>query len=353
MLLGLPVRDRDYLVLGATVEDFLAAHPAARAVGKAFPVFILDRQEFSFPRGADIEADLLLRDFTVNALATDESGRLFCHPDALEDLRNRVLRPCSARSLTDDPLRILRAARFLAELPGFTPHAELLAAMRQCAPALDQVYAERAGVELRKALAAPRPGDFLRALAQADCLAPWFAEFAHAAGIPAGPPQYHDASLLEHTARVMDALAGDPLRVWMGLCHDIGKTTTDPALLPRHIAHESRGGPLALALGERLRLPRRYIDAGADAARWHMLMARYPELRPGTRVDMLTRLTARGVLREMTALAAADHGEDHGAGVQAELAAIRSVTLPAEARNLGPASGDRLRQLRIQALRGA
>jgi tRNA nucleotidyltransferase (CCA-adding enzyme) len=363
LLLGLPVRDRDYLVLDATVEDFLSAYPAAKSVGKTFPVFILKGEEYSFPRGEGLEQDLTRRDFTINALAQeipdDETGALFHHPLALEDLKARLLRPASEHSLSDDPLRAFRAARFLAELPGFTAHPDLVQAMRHCAAsgALREPYAERVGQEVLKACVGQRPGEFLRLLDQGQCLAPWFAELAEASAIPAGPPKYHDASVLEHTAQVMDALAGDPMAVWMGLCHDLGKALTPAHELPRHIRHEERGEAVAKALGERLRLPTRFVNAGADAARWHMLAGGYPELKNATRVDLLFRLKSRGVLREMFRLAAADKGQNppdgHLAEDQADLDAALTATLPPQARDQGETSGELLRSLRIQALRAS
>lgn len=352
-LLGIPARDEDYLVLDATVEGFLSAHPGAKPVGKSFPVFILERHEYSFPRAESLEADLLLRDFTVNAMTMDAEGRLFCHPQALADLQARVLRPASPTSLSDDPLRVLRAARFVAELPGFSAHQQLVEAMGEVATsgALSEPFAERAGQEVQKALASARPGEFLRLLDRTGCLSPWFEELAQASSIPAGPPQHHDASVLEHTARTMDRLAGDALGVWMGLCHDLGKTLTPKDALPRHIGHELRGEAAALALGKRLRLPTRLIQAGADAARWHMLAGNYPQLKPSTRVDLLMRLKSRGVLREMLRLVQADKGQDHISLVNAELAAALAVTLPASARDQGEKSGEQLRALRIKALR--
>lgn len=358
-LLGLPVRDRDYLVLDATVEDFLGAHPTAKPVGKTFPVFIYKGEEYSFPRGESLDQDLDRRDFTINALAQEisgnETGALFHHPQALPDIQARILRPASAHSLADDPLRAYRAGRFLAELPGFTAHPELIEAMRRTAASgtLGEPYAERVGQEVQKALAGIRPGEFLRLLDQGQCLGPWFAELAQASAIPAGPPKYHDASVLEHTARVMDALAGDALAVWMGLCHDLGKALTPTPELPRHIGHEERGEAMAKALGERLRLPTRLVNAGADAARWHMLAGRYPELRDATRVDLLFRLKSRGVLREMFRLALADKGQDHLPEAQADLDATLTATLPAEARDQGETSGELLRALRIKSLRAA
>lgn len=357
-LLGLPVRDRDYLVLDAAVEDFLAAHPGAKPVGKTFPVVIHQGQEFSFPRGQTLEDDLRLRDFTVNAMALDERGKLFCHPQALDDLRARVLRPCSPSSLRDDPLRAYRAARLLCELPGFSPHAELPEAMRSLGPErLGQAFAERVGQEALKACATGRPGDFLRLLDSTGCLAPWLAELEGASGIPGGPPKYHDSSVLEHTARIMDRVAampgGDALTVWMALCHDLGKVTTSKDILPRHIGHEERGETLAATLGQRLRLPARHSQCGALAARWHMLAGRYTELRPATRVDLLMRLKARGALREVFRLAAADKnlpGQGHLPEALLDLEAALAVRLPAQLRDQGARSGDMLRQLQAKAV---
>ena len=352
-LLGLPVRDRDYLVLEATVEDFLSAHPGAKPVGKTFPVFIYKGEEYSFPRGKGLEQDLAGRDFTVNALARDKTGALYHHPLALADIEARVLRPASLRSLSDDPLRAFRAARFLAELPGFSAHPELVEAMRRTAAsgALGQPYAERVGQEVQKACAGARPGEFLRLLDQGRSFAPWYAELSQASVIPAGPRQFHDSSVLEHTARVMDRLAGDPMAVWMGLCHDLGKTLTLEQELPRHIGHDKRGEAVAQTLGMRLRLPTRLVNAGADAARWHMLGGRYPELRDATRVDLLFRLKSRGVLRELFRLVQADTDQDLLPEAQADLDAALTAVLPPEARDQGEKSGELLRSLRIKALR--
>lgn len=406
-LLGRPVRDRDFLVLEAGPQEFARRFPKAKPVGKAFPVFILDGEEYSFPRGDGagdpdhgLARDLGLRDFTVNALAEeqgpDSGATLHAHPLALEDLRNRVLRPASARSIPDDPLRVFRAARFLAELPEFTAHPALIEALRAAAASglLAQVAGDRVGAELRKALRAPRPGRFLELLDRTGCLSPWFAELAQASAIPAGPAPFHHTHVLGHTMEVMDRVAallaeghapaqdqehsqpegseppcGHPdreLAVYMALGHDLGKTLTPENGWPRHIGHEKRGRALALALGERLRLPSTFIRAGEMAARWHMTAALYPKLRPGARVDLLLALHLAGLTREMFALTRADHDRDqdpaqpsgpapeqHDARLDLALAETRTilqVTLEPEDRNQGEASGRKLRDLRAQAL---
>ncbi|WP_207263604.1 tRNA nucleotidyltransferase [Desulfovibrio sp. Huiquan2017] len=353
LLLGRPLHDRDYLVMGATREEFRQTFPRAREVGRTFPVFLVDNMEFSFPRADSLDEELKARDLTVNAQLLDENGELILHPQGFDDLTERVLRPASSHSLTDDPLRVLRAARFAAQLPDFTAHAELIEAMREVGRdgRLAALSADRVVSELRKALESPRPGNFLRLLAKADCLLPWFPEFEKARAIPAGPLPYHDSDVLTHTCRVMDDLAGNPVAVWMGLAHDLGKTLTPKKQLPRHYGHDLAGVPLAEAAALRLRMPNEYKNAGMKAARWHMTAARYGQLRPGTRVDMLMDLHLSGTLSPLFKLVLADHGEDHGDRARKELAAILPVRLAPEDRNQGAQSGEKLRMLRAQVLR--
>lgn len=367
-------RDRDFLVTGATVEQFMAAFPHAKQVGKAFPVFMVGHDEYAFPRGETLEADLAARDLTVNAVALpveearpekirkggpDLKRLVSAHPLAVDDIRGRVLRPASDTALSDDPVRVYRAARFAASWPDYVIHAELSRAMSQAARLglLDGPAPERVAAELRKALGAARPGRFLEVLAEAGCLEPWFRELARAHGIPAGPAPFHDRSLLGHTAQVMDRLAelrpGDELAAWTGLCHDLGKTATPSHNHPHHHGHDALGEPLAEQLGRRLALPERFVRAGAAAAREHMRLARYRELRPGTRVDLLARLHAARITDELCSLVEADHGAQVREEVMRDMQAILAVTLPPEDRDHGPESGERLRQLRCQALTGA
>ncbi len=351
LLLGRPAADKDFLVTGTDEAGFLRAFPEARKVGKSFPVFWLDGKEYAFPRGASLETDLAARDFTINAMALGDDGRLLAHPLALEDLRNRVLRPASAKSLSDDPLRAYRAARFLSCLPDFSPHPSLVSAMAGLGEApLATLNAERVGNETRKAMAGARPGRFLRFLHETGCLRPWFAELAPADRIPAGPPPHHAADLLAHTVEVMDRTAGDMLASWMALCHDLGKCATPPGSWPAHHGHDAKGAALAESLGRRLRLPAGWIRAGADAARLHMKAARYPSLRPGTRVDLLMALHRGGIMGQMFALVRADHGQDHLLSAGEDMKRILAVRLDKDERDLGPDSGARLRMKRAEAL---
>lgn len=350
--------DRRDCVFTGSPEELRTRYPDAVAAGRAFPVFLADGCEFSSLRGDGIDEDLLSRDLTVNALALGEDGILRMHPDAAVDILNKSLRPASSNSFTQDPLRIFRAARFAATLPGFSPHEELFEAMRSTASReiLNDISPERIGDETRRALAGTLPGEFLRTLATGRALAPWFSELRDADDIPAGPAGYHDKSVLGHTAEVMDRLAGHPLRVWMALCHDLGKCLTPANKWPAHHGHDRRGEAAAQILARRLRLPSRWADAGAAAARGHLVLANYPALRPGTRVDLLMPLHNAGFLDDLLALCRADRrGRDPEADererlVHRDINALLSTSLPRKWRDLGPDSGAHLRELRCEAI---
>lgn len=351
LLLGRPVTDRDYLVDHTTHEEFQGRYPTARLVGKSFPVFILDGEEYAWPRGGALDADLKLRDLTVNAMALDEDGVLRCHPRSLEDMAARVLRPCSPTSMSDDPVRVFRAARFAAQFPEFSPAPELLTQMRAVAAGgLAACAAERVGREALKACAAPVPSRFLEILRLGGCLSPWLAELAVCLDVPAGPPKHHDRDVFGHIRQVMDALAGDALAVWMGLTHDLGKALTAREKWPSHHGHDAAGEELARRLAHRIRLPAVFIEAGAMAAAEHMRAGRYLELRPATKVDLLMRLEAKKLVPRMFRLAAADGHGDHLKQAKRDLRAILKVRLPADKKDLGEQSGEYLRQLRCEAI---
>jgi tRNA nucleotidyltransferase (CCA-adding enzyme) len=139
----------------------------------------------------------------------------------------------------------------------------------------------------------------------------------------------------------------------MALCHDLGKTTTPRETWPRHLGHDTRGEDMALELGARLRLPGKFIRAGALACRLHMKAGRYMAMRPGSRVDLLDRLWREGLFDAMFSLAAADHQDGAALRLQTarrDLDAMLAVHLPESLQNLGAASGERLRLLRCLAL---
>lgn len=357
ILLGRPVVDQDYLILEATPEAFLRRYRRARQVGKTFPVFMLGSAQYAWPRGGDIYEDLRARDLTINAIAMGDSrqiaGTLHFHPLALPDLRDRILRPCGEMSMFDDPLRVYRAARFAASLPDFTPHAELLAQMRAVAAcgALSDIFAERVAQEVRKALDAAKPSRFFQLLAETNCLLPWLPELNATRDIPAGPPENHGSdSVFDHLCKLVDVVAGQPIAGWMALCHDLGKTLTPPNEWPRHHGHDDAGGEVAEELGRRLKLPNRVREAGVAAARLHLKAARYGELRPSTRVDMLSWLHKHEMTEPLFEVVRADSGKDVWPLALRDLKIMLSVHLPGKQRMRGPASGEKLRNLRCQKL---
>ena len=354
ILLGRPLKDLDFSFSGQ-ISEFIAQYPQARRVGRSINVWIHEHCEFSPLVGGTIESDLLARDLTINAMAMDECGRLHLHPQALSDLLNKILRPASFGAFTADPARVFRLARLAAVFPDFIISDDGLAQIRQIPAAkLAALPAERVGRELRQVLLvmhkATQPGRFLRLLEAGACLSPWFAEFANSGDIPAGPPPWHNESVLEHTAQIMDKCQGNPLSVWMAMCHDLGKVGTDPKILPHHYGHELRGEHAALMLGERLRLPCKFILAGRLSAALHMKGGRYAELRPGTRRDLLWKVHQAGLDEPFWKLVRADSGYDYWPKVQKDLQTILSVKLPPLLRDKGEASGYRLREMQCEAL---
>ncbi|WP_462323886.1 HD domain-containing protein [Desulfoplanes sp.] len=354
-LLGRPVHDRDYTVIGADKETFMQAFPHARPVGKKVPVYYVDGDEYTLSGAATIQEDLLERDLTINALAKDARGRIIAHPRALEHLEEKLLYPVSGANFFVDPARVFRAARFVACLPGFCAHPELERLMHRVVAAggTGTLPAERVGKELLAGLACPVPAMFLRMCQKVGALSVWFEELERGVTIPAGPRPFHDGSVFEHSCQVMDRLAGDPLLVWMGLCHDLGKTVTDPGLWPAHHGHDRAGVDIAQKMGGRLRLPGAMVRAGMAAARWHMVLARYGQLRPGTRVDLLGAVGSEKLLARLCALTVADGGEEVTALVLRDLKIVKQVHLSKPWQGLGKRSGEHLREMRAQALADA
>ena len=351
-LRGVAPVDFDYVAVGGGERELRLKVPGLNRVGQGFAVFVRGNAQYTLSEFATIEDDLGSRDLTVNALARDEAGDVVAHPLALSDLREKILRPVALANFLADPLRAIRAARFAALFPDFTVHEDLLSAMRGVTPqSLGRVAAERVGQEVLKACAAPVPGNFLRILRAGQALDPWLAEFQGADLVPAGPPMFHETSVLEHTARVMDGSFGDTLGVWMALCHDLGKTATRPEFLPHHHGHEEVGADMARNLAARLRLPNRFRLAGRLAARWHMAAGRFGDLRPSTRVRLLLELDKAGMMESFFRTVAADQGGDHLERARGELAVLKSVRLPEKHRDQGPKSADILLQLRCEALR--
>jgi len=313
-MLKLPVKDIDWVVVGASPEQMEAA--GYRAVGKDFPVFLhpdsneeyaLARTErktapgytgFAFYAAADVslEQDLLRRDLTINAMAEDSQGRIIDPYGGLADLQGRLLRHVSP-AFVEDPVRILRLARFAARFSplGFTVAAETMQLMRQMVNdgEVDALVAERVWQETARALGEDSPQTYFQILRECGALERIFPEIEQLFGVPQ-PAEYHpeiDTGL--HTLLVLEQAAGlstaPPVR-FAALVHDLGKGTTPEAEWPQHIAHEARGVPLVKALCDRLRVPRDYRDLALLVTEYHLHFHRAAELKASTLVDLLSSL---------------------------------------------------------------
>ncbi|WP_017940905.1 MULTISPECIES: multifunctional CCA addition/repair protein [unclassified Thioalkalivibrio] len=315
-LLGRPFTERDYVVVGATPEAMEAA--GFRPVGRDFPVFLhpetheeyaLARTERKTARGyhgfqfnaspeVTLEDDLERRDLTINAMAEDTDGRLIDPYGGQDDLEARRLRHV-APAFAEDPVRLLRVARFAAQLApwDFEVAPDTLTLMQELVTSgeVDALVPERVWAECEKALKSPAPRRFLEVLREAGALAILFPEIARLFGVPQ-PERYHpEIDTGVHTLMVLDQatrLSDAPEVRFAALVHDLGKGTTDPAILPSHHGHEERGVDLIRALAERLRVPNRYRDLAVRVARYHGLVHRVFELRPKTVMKLVDGLDA-------------------------------------------------------------
>ncbi len=315
-LLGREVRERDYVVVGATAGELLAA--GYRPVGKDFPVFLhpvsqsehaLARRErktapgyrgfvTEFSPDITLEEDLLRRDLTVNAIAQDDAGHLIDPFGGQADLAARVLRHVSP-AFSEDPVRILRVARFAARFAslGFTVHEGTRALMRQMVDAgeVAALVSERVWQETERALGEARPEVFFEVLRDCGALAVIFPEVDKLFGVPQ-PPQWHpevDTGVHVMLCLKRAAELNAPVTVRFAvLAHDLGKGTTPPAEWPRHIMHESRGLSLVDALCSRLKVPVAHRELARMTCRQHTNVHRARELRPETVLKLLEECDA-------------------------------------------------------------
>lgn len=301
-LLGRPVKDRDWLVTGATPEMLIAQ--GYQQVGQDFPVFLdpTHHEEHALPRGdttlpepEQVIQDLIHRDLTINALALDENGQLIDPLNGAEDLQQRILRHTPA--FFDDPIRILRLARFAARYSdlGFTIAPETIPATQEqiAQGILNQQVAERCWSEIQRALAADKPSRFFLALHELTALQAVMPELAQLFGVPQ-PTQHHpeiDTGL--HSMLVVDRaseLSDDPVVRFAALTHDLGKGTTPKEELPRHIAHERRGVKLVKTLCKRLKAPSDYRELATLTCEYHTHGHKLNELKPATVLKLLNAL---------------------------------------------------------------
>jgi tRNA nucleotidyltransferase (CCA-adding enzyme) len=259
---------------------------------------------------AALPADLLRRDFTVNAMSLSLAGQLIDPLEGRADLAGKQLRPCSTTAFSADPLRIFRAFRFAAEGFFLTEEAAALIRSRSWEYALASIPVERFSREMLKALAAPGPQKFFRAMVEFDVGQGWLPELFRMPRVPAGPLQHHpEGDLLEHSLEVLErltAVAAAPLARFCAVFHDIGKLATELSLYPQHHGHDDAGFRLAEQLCRRLALPKEYGRALAWVSRLHGAANKFAELRPATKLRMAEQAIKGGVVAIVPLIAAAD-----------------------------------------------
>jgi tRNA nucleotidyltransferase (CCA-adding enzyme) len=313
-LLGLPVQDRDHVVTGASPEQMIGL--GYTPVGKDFPVFLhpdtheeyaLARTErktapgykgFVFHTEPDVtlEQDLVRRDLTINAMAQTEDGAVIDPFNGRADLQAKIFRHVSP-AFAEDPLRILRVARFAARFDGFTVAPETEALMKQMVAAgeVDALVPERVWQELARGLMEQKPSRMFDVLRSCGALARILPELDVLWGVPQPEKHHPEIDTGVHVMMVVDvaAAAGHSLPIrFAALTHDLGKGVTPPSEWPRHHGHEAHSVRLVGAVCERLRIPNDCRELALITAREHGNVARAFELRPDTIVTLLERCDA-------------------------------------------------------------
>ena len=314
--LGIPVKERDWCVVGATPDELQGL--GYKPVGKDFPVFLhpetneeyaLARTErktavgyhgfaFNTDPGVTIEEDLSRRDLTINAIAKDQDGNLIDPFGGVDDIANGLIRHVSD-AFAEDPVRILRAAKFAARFASrrFRIAPETRDLMRQMVAAgeADALVPDRVWKETEEALAGPDPRVFFEALRACRALQALYPEVNALFGVPQ-PAKWHpeiDTGL--HTMMVLEQatkLSDDVAVRFAALVHDLGKATTKESDWPSHPGHEQRGKDIINAMSDRLPLPRACRDLGALVAEFHTHCHRADELREQTLVRVLEKTDA-------------------------------------------------------------
>ena len=391
-LLGRQSADRDWVLVGADVDALMAA--GYIAVGQDFPVFLhpqtheehaLARTErktapgyrgfqFHADPNVTLEQDLARRDLTINAIAQDESGALIDPHGGQRDLAAKVLRHVSP-AFAEDPVRILRLARFAARFADFTVADETRALMRQMVTQgeVDALVAERVWQELARGLMENKPSRMFEVLRECDALARLLPEVDRLWGVPQRADYHPEIDTGVHLMMVLDMSArlngSLPVR-FACLGHDLGKGTTPADVLPRHLGHEQRSADLVRKVCERLRVPTACRELADVVAREHGNVHRSAEFNAAALVRLLERCDAlRRPERFADALLACECDARGRLGLseapypqRARLAHAlalalavdtASVAAQASARGLkGPAMGEAIHTARAQAVAG-
>jgi len=377
------------LVVGGSVRDFLlgrecqdidliAAVPHAELVALGFRLVqaksaatIYFKYHHSFGKievtqlasMADVDGDLLRRDFTINALAMDFSGNVIDPLGGGADVTSGLLRPCSQRAFEDDPLRIFRAFRFEADGWRMLPECEALIRSYDWHDELTAIPVERFSHEMLKALALTVPERFFERMLAFHVGENWLPELFRMPHVPAGPREHHpEGDLFTHAIQVLQRVAvrsSDPLARFCALFHDIGKLATAPALYPKHHGHDETGFEMAELFCQRLCLPASYRKALAWISRLHGKANRWDQLRDSSKLKMAEQAIKAGIAQILPLVSAADKpGNQRMSGwdTAVRIAAMNSQELGIDQKQLQALPAEKrpafMLQRRVEAWRG-
>jgi len=387
-MLGLAVKDRDFVVVGATPEEMVEL--GYKPVGSDFPVFLhpdtkeeyaLARTERQSGKGykgftvyaepdVSLEDDLLRRDLTINAMAEDRDGNLIDPYHGKKDLEKKLLRHVSP-AFIEDPVRVLRVARFAARFGFHLAHEthKLLKNMVQNGE-LDHLVPERVWTETERALGEKSPTEFFRVLRSCGALVKLFPELDDLFGVPQPVAHHPEIDTGVHVMMVLDQaarLSNDVAVRFAALTHDLGKGNTPESEWPKHIAHEARGVKLVNGLCDRLKVPNQFRELAVLTAKYHSHCHRAKELKPETIAATLQALDVyrrperlEQFLLACEADARGRKGHETDAYPEADIFrkacnAARSVDAGMVAGSLSDASGEKIadavKAARVQAIK--
>ena len=374
-IIGIPVSDKDFVVVGATESEFLKKFPRAEKVGKSFPVFLVNGCEYAFARrerktghgyrgfnvefspDITLEEDLKRRDITINAIAKDPNfpNRYIDPYGGIEDIKNKRIVHVS-EAFSEDPLRVYRVARFAAKFPDFSVDKSTIKLMNSMGEELLSLSTERVWKELEKALVYPRPSRFFEILKETDLLKYHFPEVLSLVGVPAGPLQYHpEGDAFIHTIETMDRLKlsgnSDPVAMFAALCHDWGKAASSPDNYPHHYGHDKAGVPIIENFCKRMKcVPNKYRFTAKNVAKYHMIVREIDKMTPKKAIVMIQNIIkcSCGLDGFMDAVKADNSRQnDDARAFIKKMLPVLDVKLPEKYWNAGPKSADILMQLKI------
>ncbi|MCL2860528.1 MAG: HD domain-containing protein [Oscillospiraceae bacterium] len=309
-LLDKKIKDKDYCITGISSQKFLQLFPYAHTRGKSFEVFDIDNNEFAIARkekkvgighkefsvetgnNITIYDDLARRDITINSMAINVLTNEFIDPfNGKIDIKNKIIRKTSD-AFSEDPLRVYRIARFAAQMQ-FSIDSETITAMNKLKSELSTLSAERVFAEFKLALASNSPSTFFNSLRNANVLDVHFKEIFDLIG-SIQPEQYHpEGDSYNHTMMAVDystKLTNKLEYRFASLAHDLGKGITPKENYPHHFNHEKLGAQLVRDLGNRLKMPTRWIKCGKTAAYEHMKGGIFSQMKPSKKVDFIEKV---------------------------------------------------------------